>query len=585
MKRITQWFLPYRQALPALLFFQLVTSVATGVWLWCFKLLAGLLVSGTGRVAVSSGDFLFLFTTWQGYVILLLAIVTMFVLVALDINALVILCGRILSGEKPSVFYCIKEGFVSLKRFISFRGLLVALYLTILSPFLGFGVSVSLTQNLYVPKFITSVIYSKPLYVIGVAVVFLALLFVGVIFMFILHGTLLDDMKLKASARNSVQLIKKNWKNFLKSIIVFLLLYVLVIAVLLGLIALVFLFRSLIPLSEGVDLTLNICLLLIFSFPLLFVIALFMPNYLLKITMLYKRYMSDGEWVYQKRKNRKSPLVIAAVILTVLSIAGITTAVSLFGEEMFPNEVTTGYIGHRAGGNEAPENTVAGVDAAYALGASGAEIDIQRTSDGYYVVNHDADFSRTTGVSKKPSEMTLAEVKELKVDGEPVATYEEMLEACRGRLTLYVELKGETADQQMADDAVRIIKEYNMEKEAVLISLKYDLIDYIETNYPEMETGYLAFASFGDTASLNCDYLALEQQAATDNMIGSIHDKGKKVFVWTVNDEEDLYDFLDSTADEIITDNISGAKQVTAELLERPLFDRAVDRTMKILFT
>lgn len=124
-----------------------------------------------------------------------------------------------------------------------------------------------------------------------------------------------------------------------------------------------------------------------------------------------------------------------------------------------------------------------------------------------------------------------------------------------------------------------------MEKEAVLISLKYDLIDYIETNYPEMETGYLSFASFGDTASLNCDYLALEQQAATDNMIGSIHDKGKKVFVWTVNDEEDLYDFLDSSADEVITDNISGAKQVTAELLERPLFDRAVDRTMKILFT
>ena len=582
MKRIKQWFLPYQQALPALLLYQIIATAASTLWLWVFKLIVGALIHGTGKVAISSGDFIFLFKTWQGYVIILLSLFTLFLLVAIDINPLVILCGRILKGEKPSVLLCFKEGFVSLKRFLSLRGLVVVLYLSLLAPILGFGVSITLTQNLYIPKFITSVIISKPLFLIPTIIVLLALLILGIMNIFILHGTLLDDMKLKDASRSSVRLIKKNWKDFLKNIIVFVLLYALVIGVLFGLIVLVLLFRSLIPMSESVDLTVSLILLLIVAFPLVYVSALFMPNYVLKLTMLYNRYQNEGEWAYQKREPRRSPLVIANVIAVVLAIIGLTVFVSMFSEQLFPKEITTGYIAHRAGGFSAPENTVAGVDAAYELGASGSEIDIQRTSDGYYIVNHDADFARTCGVDKTPNEMTLEEVKKLKVDGEPVATFEEMLDASHGRLTLYVELKGETADQQMADDAVRIIKERGMEDETVLISLQYDLIDYISTAYPEMQTGYLAFVSFGDTASLNCDYLALEEETATTDMINNIHDKGKKIFVWTVNDEEDLYDFLDSGADEIITDNISGAMDTKALLESRSLFDRMADRVSDI---
>ena len=87
--------------------------------------------------------------------------------------------------------------------------------------------------------------------------------------------------------------------------------------------------------------------------------------------------------------------------------------------------------------------------------------------------------------------MTLEEVKQLRVDGEPVPTLEDMLDASHGRLTLYVELKGETADKQMADEAVKIIKDRNMTDETVIISLKYDLIDYVESTYPEMNTGFI----------------------------------------------------------------------------------------------
>ena len=164
--------------------------------------------------------------------------------------------------------------------------------------------------------------------------------------------------------------------------------------------------------------------------------------------------------------------------------------------------------------------------------------------------------------------MTLEEVRQLRVDGEPVPTLEEMLYASRDRVTLFVELKGETADERMADDAVRIIKEMGMEKQAVLISLKYDVLAYIEENYPEMKTGYLAFFSFGNIENIPFDYFALEEEISTAEAIEAIHDKGKKVMVWTVNESDSIEHFLLSSADTIITDQVKESLKIKAELMK-----------------
>lgn len=120
-------------------------------------------------------------------------------------------------------------------------------------------------------------------------------------------------------------------------------------------------------------------------------------------------------------------------------------------------------------------------------------------------------------------------------------------------------------------------------KSAVLISLKYDLIDYIESTYPELRTGYLTFASFGDTALLNCDYLALEEESATADVISEVHKQGKMVLVWTANEKKSQKHFLCSEADGLITDNVSQAIQLRSELRERSDLWRMIDRIMELL--
>ena len=179
--------------------------------------------------------------------------------------------------------------------------------------------------------------------------------------------------------------------------------------------------------------------------------------------------------------------------------------------------------------------------------------------------------------------MTLKQIRKLSVDGEPIPTFEEALAASKGRIVLFTELKGDSADKKMADDAVERIKENHMEAECVLVSLKYDLIDYIETKYPEIQTGFLLFASFGATDKLNCDYLGLEEESVSENAVDAAHDQKKQMLVWTANERESQKHFLCSTADGIITDNVVQAAEVQKELEKRTDLQRMVDRILTIV--
>ena len=130
---------------------------------------------------------------------------------------------------------------------------------------------------------------------------------------------------------------------------------------------------------------------------------------------------------------------------------------------------------------------------------------------------------------------------------------------------------------------VDMVKEYKMEDEVVLVSLKYDLINYIETKYPEIQTGFLTFASVGKTAKLNCDYIGLEEESATVDAIDAIHKEGKKALVWTANEKGSQKHFLCTKVDGLITDNVTQAIGLASELEHRSDLERMVDKIKTIL--
>ncbi len=575
---------PYIQACPAVFTYQIATKAFLAVWVFLLGKIFLVLLRSSGRVAVTSGDYKFLFTSWQGILMLLLTLVSLFVYVAFDLNSKIVLSREMLTGEKPSLRECMKEGFFSIGKMINLRGILVVLYIALIAPILGISLSISLTEELYIPTFIAAFIKDSVLYSALAGVLVIVFLVVGIANLFILHGIVIDKMKTGEASRQSGKLIRANWKDYLKQNV----LYILTITAAITLAAAICLFLPLkligvLPLPGAVSRLLTIFFVTAGVIISALADLLALPLYLMKMTQLYYTYRDGRPCGFKESTAEKQKAGRKLVIVAMIAVAAAVIMTYCYFDRLFPPDTGVKIIAHRGGGNEGNENTLSGLESAWSLGAYGSEIDIQRTLDGHYVLNHDGTFKRVAGDDRKPEEMTLEEVRKLSVGGDPVPTFEEMLVAGKGRLVLFTELKGVTADRKMADDAVRLVKHYKVEDSCVLVSLQYDLIDYIETEYPEIQTGFLTFASFGKTADLNCDYIGLEEESATSDTIESIHDEGKKALVWTANEKGSQRHFLCSQVDGLITDNVRQAMELVNKLEHRSDLDRMVDRIKTIM--
>ena len=101
-------------------------------------------------------------------------------------------------------------------------------------------------------------------------------------------------------------------------------------------------------------------------------------------------------------------------------------------------------IAHRGASAYEPENTLRAFDRAIEMGATMLEMDVHLSQDGHPVVIHDADLSRVADSGGRIPDMTLEQIKGVDVgQGERVPTLSEVIALARGRVELYIELKGQ----------------------------------------------------------------------------------------------------------------------------------------------
>lgn len=99
-------------------------------------------------------------------------------------------------------------------------------------------------------------------------------------------------------------------------------------------------------------------------------------------------------------------------------------------------------IGHRGASADAPENTLAAFELALEQNADGIEFDVQLSADGVPVIIHDDTVDRTSDGTGRVRELTLAELRALRIDGaHAIPTLDELFEALGRRALLNVELK------------------------------------------------------------------------------------------------------------------------------------------------
>jgi glycerophosphoryl diester phosphodiesterase len=100
-------------------------------------------------------------------------------------------------------------------------------------------------------------------------------------------------------------------------------------------------------------------------------------------------------------------------------------------------------VGHRGASALAPENTLRSIELAIDFGLDIVEVDVYLSRDGEVVVIHDEDLRRVARRPEAVADLTAAELARVDLgDGEGVPRLSEVLDLARGRIGLYVELKG-----------------------------------------------------------------------------------------------------------------------------------------------
>lgn len=110
---------------------------------------------------------------------------------------------------------------------------------------------------------------------------------------------------------------------------------------------------------------------------------------------------------------------------------------------------TARIVAHRGACLTAPENTLASLEGAIALGAEVVEFDIRTSRDGVLYVFHDETVERTTNGAGRIGEMFASEIDLLDAGswfgadhaGERVPRLDAFLDACAGRIAAYAEIK------------------------------------------------------------------------------------------------------------------------------------------------
>jgi glycerophosphoryl diester phosphodiesterase len=226
---------------------------------------------------------------------------------------------------------------------------------------------------------------------------------------------------------------------------------------------------------------------------------------------------------------------------------------------------------HRGFSHDIPENTIPAIDKAIEEGADYVEVDVRVTKDGVPVLLHDSSLKRTTGLKKNIYDTTYEVVAELDAGtwmdksfaGTRIPTLQEALENCKGRVMLNLDLKYRNEEEGLTEKVVALIEEYEMVWQCVITSTSLKCLEEVKELNPDIRTGYITYQLYsGLIENEAVDFFSMKSNLITKNVLGTIHDNGKELIVWTVNSKTEIERLRRIGVDNIITDNPAYAKQV-----------------------
>ena len=208
---------------------------------------------------------------------------------------------------------------------------------------------------------------------------------------------------------------------------------------------------------------------------------------------------------------------------------------------------------------------MAALELGMTLGADAIELDVRRSSDGVLVVIHDETLDRTTNMQGDVARMPMDDIR---CAEPPVPTLRAVFERFPD-----TEITVDVKDPEAADDVVALIAEFDRTERTIL---------YVEEG---TESGaFIGYPGRRATSTRQALRLVFDRgwlrradprtvpevvhaplrrwgvRIVTQGLVQRVHDSGRTIQVWTVNDTGEAMRLADWNVDGVITDDVRGMR-------------------------
>jgi glycerophosphoryl diester phosphodiesterase len=243
---------------------------------------------------------------------------------------------------------------------------------------------------------------------------------------------------------------------------------------------------------------------------------------------------------------------------------------------------------HRGGCALGPENTLAAFDLGMAAGADGIELDVHLSADGVVVVCHDDTLDRTTDATGRVRARTAAQLGAVDAGcrfagatgtfpfrgrGVGVPTLLEVLQRYREALII-IEMKENSA--AMGEAVARTVKAADAVGRVCAAGYGQLALDAARAALPEMATSatypevrLAVYRSMARWPVRHASYDAFQVpetagavRIISPRFIRHVHDAGRRLQAWTIDDEADMERLLSWGVDGLISNRPDVAVRV-----------------------
>lgn len=227
-------------------------------------------------------------------------------------------------------------------------------------------------------------------------------------------------------------------------------------------------------------------------------------------------------------------------------------------------------IGHR-GSLLGVENTEeAFINGATHFGYQGLECDVKTTLDGQCVCWHDNNLKRGGWEEVVIAETTLdslltytlTQTRKEQTYTATICTVDRYLEICKEHQVFpVVELKWATGinnnDMSLFPSLYALIEKHGLVEEAVILTSMRQSLEYIRTNYPQLQCQYLRQTVKDEDVQWCHDWkanISIQHANITKELVKQCDSLGVQVAAWTVNSDSIYNRLVDLGCDFVTTD-------------------------------